>query len=184
MDTTTIITAIIGAITTITSTYITVRIKDKTNSGLAEEVTRLKKNGFISPILSPKEYGITIVTPVDYENLDSAFSVNGTYTSLPEGQHIWVASFEMIKDHEGHIKRCYWPQEKVTADNGKWYGKVNDIGGKPGETKEFVVLIVGREGQRLFKYFKEAGKINDKYPAINELTTDIAECAFGKIKRK
>lgn len=181
MDGTTIVTAIIGAITTITSTYITARIKNKTNAGLKKEVIQLRKH---SPTLLPEEYGITIVTPADYEIVKNDFLVSGTYKKLPEGQEIWIASFEVLKDEQGKIEKYYWPQEKSTLNNGKWYSQVYHIGGNSGETKEFVALSVGQEGQALFRYFKEAGNKNEKWPPIKQLTSDIVKCAYGKIKLK
>jgi hypothetical protein len=174
----TIITAIIGAIATIAAAYITARTKDRSYAD------RLRQN-LSSPMLSPSEYGIKIVTPADYERVDTGFSVSGTYENLPEGHHIWVSTFGVATDSKGNKFKHYWPQEKATTENGKWYSKVYNIGGPPGESKEFMVLVVGKEGQALIKYFKDAGNENQKWPPIKKLTSDIVtECAIGKIRLK
>jgi hypothetical protein len=171
----TIIVAIIGSIATIAAALITARAKDMSYA----ETIRLQKFSH-SQMLPPSKYGIDIVTPAEYEQVDSAFEVSGTYKNLPEGHQIWVSTFRI----SGNKVKHYWPQEKATTKNGKWYSKVNNIGGHPGESKEFLVLVVGNEGQTLFKYFKETGSENKNWPAIKELTSDVVESAIGKVRLK
>ncbi len=168
----TIITAIIGAIATITAAYIAVR---------SDGIRQRNKS---ANMLSPSKYGIKIVTPADYDWVDSAFLVNGTYENLPKNHHIWVSTFGIVSDSKGNKTKHYWAQEKATTENGKWYSRVYNIGGVSGETKEFLVLVVGKEGQALIKHFKDAGNETQQWYPIKELTSDIIECAIGKVKLK
>jgi len=47
------------------------------------------------------------------------------------------------------------------------------------------MLVVGKEGQALIKYFKKAVNENQKWPPIKKLTSDIvAECAIDKVRLK
>ena len=129
-------------------------------------------------------FGVTIVTPEDYDRVDRAFPVSGTYKNLPEGYHLWVSTFGIIYDNAGKKIKHYWPQEKATTENGKWHSRVYNIGGVSGESKEFLVLAVGKEGQALIKHFKDVGNETQQWPPIKKLTSDIIECAIGKIKLK
>src|SRR5262245_30819369 len=108
----TIITAIIGAIAPITESLI------KIFSG----GTRQGKKS--ANALSPSSYGITIVTPAEYDWVDNAFPVNGTYENLPEGYELWVSTFGIVLDDKDNRTKQYWPQERANANNGKWYSKV------------------------------------------------------------
>lgn len=175
----TIIIAIIGAIATIAAAFITARAKDISYA----ETIRVQKSSY-SPMLSPSKYDIEIVNPAEYDQVDIGFPVSGTYKNLPEGHQIWVSTFRISTDDKGNKIKHYWPQEKAVAQNGKWYSKVNNIGGHPGESKEFLVLVVGNAGQALFKYFKETGSENKNWPAIKELTSDVVESAVGKVRSK
>ena len=136
-------------------------------------------------MLPPSKYGITIVTPEDYDWVDSAFPVNGIYKNLPEGYDIWVSTFGIASDSKGNKIKHYWPQEKAKIEKGnKWYSRVYNIGGVSGESKEFSVLVVGKEGQALIKHFKDAGNDTKQWYPIKELTSDIVECAIGKVRLK
>lgn len=174
----TIITAIIGAIATITAAYITARLKDKTISDFKNQ-QRSSTN-----MLSPSEYGVQIVTPSDYDYVEKFFQVSGTYANLPDGHQLWVSTFGIATDSKGNKVKHYWPQEKATTENGKWYSKVYNIGGESGESKEFLVLAVGKDGQALIKYFKDASNESQKWTPIKKVTGDIVECAIGKVKLK
>jgi hypothetical protein len=172
----TIIVAIIGAISSTAAALITARAKDIHFT----EILRLQKSTN-SKMLHPSKYGVEIVTPAEYEKVGIAFVVSGTYKNLPEEFQIWVSTFSVSIDNKGTKSTKYWPQEKANTENGKWYCKVNDIGGKPGESKEFLVLVVGPEGQTLFNYFKEAGTEKKIWPAIQNITSDVLEVATGKV---
>ena len=171
----TIIVAIIGAIATVSAALITAWAKDMNFA----ETLKLQKFPH-SPMLPASKYGIDIVTPAEYEQVDLAFEVSGTYKNLPEGHQIWVSTFRV----SGNKVKHYWPQEKATTKNGKWYSKVYNISGQSGESKEFLVLVIGSEGQALFRYFKETGSENKNWPAIKELTSDVVEGAIGKVRLK
>ena len=150
------------------------------------EPIKLRETQFYSQMLSCEEYGIKIKTPTDYENVGRSFRISGTYKTLPEGHVIWISTFGIYEDGDGEKKKRYWPQEQAkttyTAEGRRWRSKVNDIGGSyTGEIKEYLVLVVGVEGQALFKYFKDAGAENKQYPAIIQLTSDIVECGIGKV---
>jgi len=56
---------------------------------------------------SPSDYGIKIVTPADYERVDTGFSVSGTYENLPERHHIWVSAFSAVTDSKGNKNKHY-----------------------------------------------------------------------------
>lgn len=185
----TIITALIGAFATIAAAAIGVlstRSKEKTNADLKKEITRLQKVAICQPMLSPEDYGITIEIPKEYASVGQIFNVSGTYKNLPDGHVIWIATFGSHKSTNNQMRRHYWPQEPATTtfstEGKKWNCKVQDIGGKtPGETKEFLVLVAGPDGQALFKYFKKAGSETEKWIPITYLTSDVVECTVGKV---
>lgn len=160
-----------------------------TNTQLRAELANVKKALSLPPMLSHEEYGIEIDVPVEYANVGQSFRVTGTYKDLPEGQVIWVSTFgvfEVDEHSDGRKKKRYWPQEPATltftAEGKKWHSLVHNIGGgTSAEAKEFLVLVVGIEGQALFKYYQDAGASNKQWTPIGQLTTDVVECATGKV---
>ena len=157
-----------------------------TNAQLSNELAKAKKAVSLPLMLEREAYGILIERPAEYGNVTETFTVSGTFQSLPEGQEIWTSTFDIHRDKDGRIQKRYWPQERatisITSDGKKWVSLVHNIGGRTqGEAKEFLVLVVGIEGQSLFQYFKEAGTYNRSWPAINQLTTDVVLCAIGKV---
>ncbi len=182
---TTIVVAIIGAIATIAAALITARAKDRTNEQLNQEISKLRKSAQSSPMLTREEYGIKIVSPAEYANVGTSFEASGTYENLPEGQVIYLSTFGIYEDEQGRKRKRYWPQPAGTAhdsDGKKWYCNMINIGeGKEPMQKEYLVLIAGREGQALFKYFLDAGWENKSWPAITQLTSDVVECTTGKV---
>lgn len=178
----TVLTALIGAIATIASALIgaqAVKQKEKKNKELSEEINQLRINGYRVPMLTPEEYGIDIVTPAEYAKTGNSFPVSGTYKALLEGQHIWTSTFRV--DEEGNIAE-YWPQGAAKAANGKWYGQVYNISGQGGETKEFLALVVGRDGDALFRHYGKVGGITGNWTGISILTSDIVLCRKGTVK--
>ncbi len=152
------------------------------------------------PMLSRAEYGIEIVTPAPRSKTGRAFDVTGTYSSLPAGHHIWISTVEEggSQSPRALLKaaRQYRPLEEATAKAvSTWYAHVENVGGKAGDLKTLAVVVVGRNGQVLFEYFKkatsEARKLlvkkrttkglsdgsYDRLPPLPELTDDVVECA-------
>lgn len=153
---------------------------------LRDELSRVKKKSAFPPMLSCEEYGIEIKKPSEYENIGQSFRISGTYKNLPEGQTIWTATFGIYDDGKGNKRKRYWPQEQAatafTANGKEWYCAVNHIGGgNNAEPKEFLILVVGVEGQALFHYFKTAGGFTKQWLPITQLTTDIVECTIGRV---
>jgi hypothetical protein len=124
------------------------------------------------------QYGIAIVTPVAYAQTGNSFAVSGTYKALPESQHIWISTFNM--DLDGNIAE-YWPQSEAKATNGKWYGQVYNVGGAKGETREFLVFVVGSEGRALFNYYVRTGTTTNNWTSIRNLTSDVVLCGRGVV---
>ena len=178
----TIVVALIGALATITSAFIgaqVVRQREKKNKVLVNEVEQLRTSGYRVPILTPEEYGIDIVTPAEYAKTSNSFEVNGTYKKLPEGQRIWTSTFKVDKD--GNIAE-YWPQGAARITNGKWYGHVHNLGGNDGETKEFLVLVVGRDGDALFRHYGKVGAMTGNWTSVSILTSDVVLCRKGAVQ--
>lgn len=172
----TVITAIIGAGATVISALIgaqAVKKREEKNNSLTEELNQLRSSGYRLPMLKPKEYGIDIVTPREYAKTGNSFEVNGTYKTLPEGQCIWTSTFKL--DEDGRYAE-YWPQSAAKIENGKWYGHVHNLGGQAGEKKEFLILVVGRDGDALFRHYGKVGMITGSWSSISILTSDIVLC--------
>ncbi len=152
------------------------------------------------PMLSRAEYGVEVVTPAPRSKTGRAFDVTGTYTSLPAGHHIWISTVEEggPQSPRALLKtaRQYRPLEEATAKAlSTWYAHVENVGGKAGDLKTIAIVVVGRNGQVLFEYFKkassEARKLlvkkrttkglsdgnYDRLPPLPELTDDVVECA-------
>ncbi len=185
-----IITAIIGAIGVIVGgiggALIGARANNKTNSELQQELTKLRKSARVLPMLTREEYGIKIVSPAEYANVGTSFEASGTYENLPDGHVIYLSTFGIYEDKQGRKRKRYWPQSAARtthdSDGKKWYCSMNNIGqDNESMQKEYLVLVVGREGQALFKYFLDAGWENKSWPAVTQLTSDVVECATGKV---
>lgn len=153
---------------------------------LREELRRVRNSASIPPMLSIDEYDLRIIKPIQYENVGQSFRVIGTYQTLPEGQTIWTATFDIFEDGQGRKRKRYWPQEQATIEftsTGKeWHCVINNIGGGDEvDSREYIVLVVGVEGQALFNYFKKVGSFTHQWLPIVHLTTDVVECATGKV---
>ncbi len=169
----TIIVALIGAVTTIITAVIgtlATRSKDKKIKYLQNSV---------SQTLLPDEFGIEISKPTEYEIVGNSFEVQGRYENLPEPFTIWLITFRVGED--GIIEE-YWPQSQAKTSGGKWSGHVYYIGGNPGEIKEFWVLVVGKDGQTLFQYYQLVGEITGSWPGIPKMTTDTILCKKGLVR--
>ena len=178
----TIVTALIGALATLVSALIGVRTatqKEKRNRELSDEIVDLRSSGYRVPMLTPEQYGIDVVAPAEYAKAGNSFAVSGTYKALPESQHIWTSAFRV--DEDGNISD-YWPQGEARATNGKWYGHIHNISGEPGETKEFLVLVVGRDGDALFRHYGRVGAMTGNWPSIHILTSDVVVCKKWSFK--
>lgn len=167
----TLITAIVGAFSTIAAAWITARTKDKTAAELERELARLRRNPLSTSVLPREEYGIQIVTPSIGEQVPHTFQVNGVFRKLPEGYEIWIYT----TNEENHIRR-YWPQERATIKGNSWHSKVNYLGGSD-DAQTILAFVVGKQGQALIRYFKTAGDINRNWPGIIQITDDMVECA-------
>jgi hypothetical protein len=138
------------------------------------------------PMLSRAEYGIEIVAPAPRAKTGRAFDITGTYTSLPAGHHIWVAT---VEEHDvlgsGVMVRMvkhYRPLEEASAKIiSKWYAHVDYVGGKPGDFKTLVVFVVGRNGQILFDYFKRANIEARKVLAKKKTTKSLVEGSYDRL---
>lgn len=178
----TITVAIIGLASTLISALIglvEVRRRDKTNEILSSELERLRQIGYRITMLSPEDYGIRIVTPSDRSTVGNSTSVSGTYRNLPPGQKIWVSTFSL--DGDGNLQD-YWPQSEAKPSNGNWHGEIYHFGGQSGDTKEFLVMVVGPDCEALFGFFKRAGERSGHWAGISTLTSDVALCARGIVK--
>jgi len=152
------------------------------------------------PMLSRVEYGIEISTPAPRAETGRAFDISGTYTSLPAGHHIWISVVEeggpQIPRALLKMARQYRPLAEATPKAaGNWHAHVENVGGRAGDLKTIAVVVVGRNGQVLFDYYKrasgEARKLLvkkkttkgladggfDRLPPLPELTDDVVECA-------
>jgi hypothetical protein len=183
---TTVITALIGAVATILAAIVTARAKDRTVSALERELTRIRQ-GQANPImLTPTEYGIEITDPPDYSPTGHAFVVRGTYEQLPEGHAIWLAAFAVDQDEKGRRRTLYWPQTAATTaqllQRRTWQARMNYLDGRDGAVLEYLVLVVGPNGQALFAHYDNVGWQHRVWPAIARLTDDIVECAIGKVR--
>lgn len=179
----TIVATIITAGATVLAALIGARALIKTEKGknkeLSGEINELRKSGYRVPTLTPEQYGVDIVTPAEYTQAGNAFEVSGVYKVLPEGQHIWTSTFAV--DSEGKIAE-YWPQGEAKANNGKWYGHIHNLSGESGEMKEFLVLVVGHDGDALFKHYARVGFMTGNWPSISILTSDAVLCKKWSIK--
>jgi hypothetical protein len=132
-------------------------------------------------VLSCSKYGLNIVSPAEYDEVRNSFQVSGTLDrDLPDRFTIWTSTFEIYEDGKNRRKK-YWPQEPARLVGHRWYSQINHIGGNTGQQKEFLVLLVGPEGQALFRYFKAVGH-EGFWPPIDQLTSDVIECATGKVR--
>lgn len=179
----TILTALITAGAGIVSAIIGARAliqKEKNkNKELSGEITELHSSGIRIPMLTKEKYGVDIVVPEEYTKVGNGFSVDGIYKELPAGHHIWTSTFRT--NPEGDIVE-YWPQGEAKAGNGKWHGKISNLGGQPGETKQFLVLVVGHDGNVLFKHFGKAGSMTGQWIGISMLTSDTVPCLKWSVK--
>jgi hypothetical protein len=151
-------------------------------------------------MLTCEEYGLEITTPRSGTKIVVGCEVAGTYRYLPAGQHLWIVT---VVEHlipnpltgEKLVAKQYWPQREVTTrDGAQWQARLEAAGGGPGSSKTLLVCAVGRNGQVLFDYFRQATretqvlfeKLKSKEPGASyfenpapllELTDDVVECA-------
>lgn len=71
------------------------------NEQLRGELANARRKLPLPSILSKEEYGITIESPTEYENVGESFKVSGGFKNLPEGQCIWVSTFGVYDDGSG-----------------------------------------------------------------------------------
>ena len=176
---TALITAGAGIISAIIGARAIIQKEKKKNKELSGKISELYSNGIRIPMLTPQQYGIDIVVPTEYTKAGHTFNVDGIYKALPDGHHIWTSTFRV--DQEGDIVE-YWPQGEAKAKNGKWHGKISNIGGQSGETKQFLVLVVGNDGNVLFKHFGKVGSMTGNWTGISKLTSDTVRCLNWSIK--
>lgn len=149
------------------------------NKSLKEALAKGEQSKARSQMLSPEAYGIKILSPEDEKYVENEFEVNGTYTNLPDGQSIWIVTF----NHYENGKTLYWPQKEAAIRNNNWYGNVRNLGGESGDKRRFSVMVVGPSGKALFKYYGQVG-IKTRWQGISELPPDIVECAKPTVNRK
>ena len=114
-------------------------------------------------------YGIRINSPTNGDQVPSQFIVKGVYDNEPPAGSILL----LLKSPSGD----FFPQDKVTVDSGAraWQGSIN-LGDYSGNKFVVIVAIMGKNGQALYDYFNKVGTETKRWPAIKELTDDIAEC--------
>lgn len=177
----TIVAAIVSAFAAIIAALITANVKDKSYARQEKERAELLKSGSHSNILTPEEYGVEILSPLENQEVKNSFKVEGTIKYLPEGYTIWTSTYGLYKDGDGKVKKRYWPQQPAkiyySPKLKTWESKINNIGSSSsGEEKSFLVFVVGPDGQALFRYFSQVGKFTDSWYPLTELTSDVVEC--------
>lgn len=122
---------------------------------------------------------IQITSPRPGEKVHRSFRVHGTFQHLPKDLQLWVCTVE----GDGS-QRIYWPQQpaaSISRQTKSWRAQVNWLEGKPGETKEIAICIVGPNGETLFEYYVRAGLQSESWPGILHLPGDISECATQQV---
>jgi hypothetical protein len=179
------VTGILGVVAAITAAIITARAKDKSVSELASELAVLRAS---STSLDVQDFHVRVTDPLPYSDQRSQdFPVGGTFGYVPAGYEIWVATQGVHRDDHGNWAKHYWPQQPAarlsyTSGGKLWTACINTIGGKHDQQRiEFAVLMVGPDGQVLFRHFVKVGMETQQWPAISQLTSDTVECASGSV---
>lgn len=129
-----------------------------------------------------KDYGIKFTSPSHYKEVNDKFDVEGSYKIKLPGD-IVLGIFEFSP-----YSRQYYPRRLANFDENLKVWKVPSlgIGGKSGEERIIVAVIMGKAGQSLWDYsgklveiiHRAREKHNEKIriPGLDSLTTDMVEC--------
>lgn len=120
-----------------------------------------------SPTLA-KKYGIKIIFPPDGERLDKDFELIGTYKEKPPDEG--AALFSIGLDKHYYFKDYV----KFETNTKRWSARVS-FGETPGR-RIILVVILGRAGQALVRYWHRVIRDHGSHSAIEALTPDILEC--------
>jgi hypothetical protein len=96
-------------------------------------------------------YEITIKSPKWGQELSPPVSISGTMKKkLPDGYELWL-----INTGTQNGQPAYWPQDfAVINNNGGWTLKYRPREFHLGEERRMNLYIVGKDGQRLFAYYR------------------------------
>ena len=139
-------------------------------------------------------YGITITSPRPNAQVDRVDVTGEIKRQPPDGYKLMI--LRIHPDSQGG----FVPLKEVKfIDKKRWVAEQCDIGGKTGDARALGVYLVGKSGQALFGYFRDAADVHNPMkieleafskreqkflPLIKEKTTDMIEGAEVAVKRK
>lgn len=137
-----------------------------------------------------KDYGIKVTSPSHHKEVIDRFEVEGVYKiKLPID--IVLGIFEFSPN-----SRQYYPKRLAHFDENLKMWKVPKIGigGRPGDDRIIVAVIMGKAGLSLWDYSDKLVEIihqardrhNEKIriPGLDSLTTDMVECDRITVRRR
>jgi hypothetical protein len=138
----------------------------------------------ISNKINAKSYNIKVTSPLPNETV-GIVDIRGTAKRRPPAGYKLMV-FRM------HQNRSFVPMHEVHFDTDQSWSLIGcNLGGKPGDNRTIGVYLVGKSGQALIRYYKEADEFHrnvktkaDEYlPRITEMTEDMVCCVEVTVKK-